>query len=153
MITSGLMSSNTELWGTPWWFFNRLDLEFNFTLDVCSIPELAKCDRFFTPEVDGLKQSWDNERCFMNPPYGRKIEHWVKKASQQRGGCVVGLLPARTDTQWFKKYVEPHASEIRFIEGRLRFENLTGGSNPAPFPSMVVIWGTPRTPRYGLMRV
>lgn len=83
----------------------------------------------------------------MNPPYGRVIEKWVKKAALSKA-VVVGLLPARTDTKWYQKWVQPYASEVRFISGRVRF----GGSpQGAPFPSIIVIWGTPRTPRYGVI--
>jgi site-specific DNA-methyltransferase (adenine-specific) len=74
----------------------------------------------------------------MNPPYGRVIGKWVEKAynSAQDGATVVALLPARTDTKWFHDYIYGKA-EIRFIRGRLRFG---GCKNPAPFPSMLVIW-------------
>lgn len=85
-ITTGLMSSNSVEWATPWDLFNHLDSEFHFTLDVCASEGLQKCDRYFTPEIDGLSQSWDNEVCWMNPPYGSEIKHWVEKASKQRGG-------------------------------------------------------------------
>lgn len=85
-ITTGLMSSNTVEWATPWDLFNHLDSEFHFTLDVCASEGLQKCDRYFTPDIDGLSQSWDNEICWMNPPYGSEIKYWVEKASKQRGG-------------------------------------------------------------------
>lgn len=76
---------------------------------------------------------------FCNPPYGRVIGDWVKKAyeeAQKPETIVVMLIPARTDTRWFHEYIYGKA-EVRFIRGRLRF----GGSNQnAPFPSMVVIF-------------
>jgi site-specific DNA-methyltransferase (adenine-specific) len=50
---------------------------------------------------------------------------------------AVYLIPARTDTRWFHQIVLPHAKEIRFIRGRLKFG---GATNGAPFPSMVVIF-------------
>jgi site-specific DNA-methyltransferase (adenine-specific) len=77
----------------------------------------------------------------MNPPYGREITQWVKKAweESQKGATVVCLLPARTDTRWFHSYVLGKA-EIRFIKGRLKFE---GAKNSAPFPSMIVIYRPP----------
>lgn len=87
------------------------------------------------------------EVCYMNPPYGKEIIKWVKKAAESPA-VTVALLPARTDTRWFKMYVEPYASEIRFIQGRLRFSN---SDSCAPFPSMIAIYNTPRTPRYGVM--
>ena len=74
----------------------------------------------------------------MNPPYGREIGRWVKKASEARGGVVVCLLPARTDTKYFHEYIynNPKA-EIRFIKGRLKFGD---SKNSAPFPSAIVIF-------------
>lgn len=71
----------------------------------------------------------------MNPPYGREIGKWVKKASESNT-TVVCLLPARTDTRWFHDYIFGKA-EIRFVRGRLKFGN---SKNSAPFPSMVVVF-------------
>lgn len=148
-MNSGLMGSETVEWETPDDLFNVLDREFNFNLDVCASSGMQKCARYFTPETDGLKQDWSGQRCWMNPPYGAEIKKWVKKASQiDGGGVVVGLLPNRTDTIWYKSWVEPFASEIRLISGRVKFK---GGRSAAPFPSLIAIWGTPRTPRYGVI--
>jgi phage N-6-adenine-methyltransferase len=136
MMTSALVTSNTDVWSTPQPFFNALNDEFGFTLDVCAIPENAKCDRFITPSEDALKQRWHGV-CWMNPPYGRTIHRWIKKAFEEsrRGSTVVCLLPARTDTRWWHDYVMQ--GEVRFIRGRLKF----GGSKEnAPFPSAVVIF-------------
>jgi phage N-6-adenine-methyltransferase len=129
-------SSATNEWATPQDFFDQLNAEFQFTLDPCATEENAKCAKFYTEKDDGLVQSWDNERVFCNPPYGRAIGHWVKKASEARGGMVVLLIPARTDTRYFHDYIYGKA-EIRFIKGRLKFG---AGSAPAPFPSMVVVF-------------
>ena len=86
MINKGLFTSNTDLWSTPQDFFNKLNEEFNFTLDPCATKENAKCKKFFTQEDDGLTKSWDNEIVFCNPPYGTVIKDWIKKASEARGG-------------------------------------------------------------------
>lgn len=129
-------SSKTNEWATPQAFFDQLDQEFNFTLDVAATPENAKCDRYFTQSDDGLSQSWDNETIWCNPPYGRQLGSWVKKASEARGGVVVMLIPARTDTKYFHEYIYNKA-QIRFIKGRLKFGD---SKNSAPFPSMVVIF-------------
>lgn len=75
----------------------------------------------------------------MNPPYGRQIGNWVKKAKEaarQEKATVVCLLPARTDTAWWHDYAMK-ANEIRLIRGRLRFGD---GKGSAPFPSAVVIF-------------
>lgn len=79
---------------------------------------------------------------FCNPPYGREIGKWVQKAFEEaRGGYpIVLLIPARTDTAYFHDYIYGKA-EIRFVRGRLRFTDDEGNAaDPAPFPSMVVIY-------------
>jgi predicted transcriptional regulator len=95
-----LYSSNSDLWETPQYLFDELNREFHFDLDVCATKENTKCDKYFTPETDGLNQAWQGN-CFMNPPYGREIYKWIKKAydSSLHGTVVVCLLPARTDTK------------------------------------------------------
>lgn len=134
MNTEVMFSSKTDKWETPQWFFDQLNEEFHFETDVCATPENAKCKRYFTPEMDGLKQEWTGV-CWCNPPYGRQIGKWVKKASES-DATVVMLIHARTDTAWFHDYIYGKA-EIRFVRGRLKF----GGSKiNAPFPSMVVVF-------------
>ena len=135
-MNRGLFTSNTPEWATPQAFFDKLNLEFNFTLDPCATKENAKCKKFYTKEDNGLVQSWDNENVFCNLPYGRVLKDWVKKASEVRGGVVVMLIPARTDTKYFHEYIYGK-SEIRFIKGRLKFGD---SKNSAPFPSMIVIF-------------
>lgn len=133
-MNSVLFSSKKEDWGTPQELFDYLNDEFHFTLDVCANSENAKCRRFYSKEDDGLRQEW-NGVCWCNPPYGRNVGKWVEKA--YKSGCTtVMLLPARTDTQWFHKYIYNKA-EIRFLCGRLKFGD---SKNSAPFPSMIVIF-------------
>lgn len=142
-FNSGMKSSLTDLWATPEYLFKELDKEFHFTLDVCADETNHKCERYFSKEIDGLSQPWDGV-CWMNPPYGREIGKWVEKAkiSAWGGAVVVALLPARTDTRWWREHVM-EASELRFINGRVKF----GGSDTgAPFPSVIAIFGTPRVP-------
>lgn len=135
-----MFSSKTDLWETPQDFFEKLDQEFGFELDVCALPENAKCSRYFSPMDDGLEQDWTGV-CWCNPPYGREIEKWVKKAyiSAIEGATVVMLLPARTDTRWFHDWIYGK-TEIRFIRGRLKFG---GAEYNAPFPNMVVVFRPP----------
>lgn len=136
-ISEALYSSQTDMWETPQDLFDDLDREFHFDLDVCAIPENAKCKKFYTPEQDGLSQPWDGT-CWCNPPYGRDIGKWVRRAlfASVGGATVVMLLPARTDTKWFHDYIYKRA-EIRFVKGRLKFGN---SKNSAPFPSMIVVF-------------
>lgn len=129
-------SSKTPEWSTPQDFFDKLNKEFKFTLDPCATKENAKCAKYYNEEQDGLSKNWDNERVFCNPPYGREIGKWVKKASEAKGGVVVMLIPSRTDTRWFHDFIL-QKTEIRFLRGRLKFG---GCENSAPFPSMVVVF-------------
>ncbi|MCR8994500.1 phage N-6-adenine-methyltransferase [Brevibacillus laterosporus] len=135
-INEGMFTSSTDLWETPQDFFNQLNQEFGFQLDVCALPENAKCERYFSPDEDGLQQEWTGI-CWMNPPYGRQIGKWIKKAyeSSLNGATVVCLIPARTDASWWHNYCMK--GEIRLVKGRLKF----GGSKwNAPFPNALVIF-------------
>ena len=142
-----LFSTGKDDWETPSDLFAELHKEFNFTLDAAASDINHKLPRYYTKETDGLAQSWAHERVFCNPPYSRKTktnpgqEAWIEKAYKeaQKGALVVMLIPARTDTKAFHRYILNHA-EIRFIEGRLRFEENGQTRDAAPFPSMVAIF-------------
>ncbi|WP_156276197.1 phage N-6-adenine-methyltransferase [Neomoorella glycerini] len=137
-MNRGLFSSASDEWETPQWLFDQLNKEFRFVLDVCATPENAKCPYYYTKEQDALNCSWVwAKNCWMNPPYGRQIGQWVRKAYEEAkaGATVVCLLPARTDTAWWHDYCMK--GEIRFIRGRLKFGR---SKNSAPFPSAIVIF-------------
>ncbi len=138
---NGRYNGNGRHWGTPPEIFDQLHEEFRFTLDPCATPESAKLPRFYTEEDDGLSKDWIGERVFMNPPYGREIYPWTRKARLEsfRGALVVGLLPASTDLAWWHDDVIGH-SDVRYIRGRVRF--ITDGPYRASgfFPSVIVIW-------------
>jgi site-specific DNA-methyltransferase (adenine-specific) len=173
MVDKALFTSDTDEWSTPQELFDELDKEFGFKVDVCATHENSKCEVFFSKSTDGLKAQWhDWLICWMNPPYGNPeepckpnckkkkcvkrgyhiteyipgVKDWVKKAYMEscEGATVVCLLPARTDTKWFHRFIwdkysqkpQPHA-EVRFLEGRLHFG---GAENPAPFPSIIVVF-------------
>jgi phage N-6-adenine-methyltransferase len=142
-MNQSLLSSKNMNWCTPQGFFDKLDEEFHFVLDAAATKETAKCKEYYTPSEDGLKQSWDiGGAVFCNPPYGRKLGSWVKKAYEESktGIKIVLLIPARTDTSYFHEYIYGKA-EIRFLRGRLRFtDEKKTAFDPAPFPSMVVIY-------------
>lgn len=170
--TRELLFSSTETrWSTPQPLFNILDNTYHFTLDPCAEDWNAKCPTYFTVEDNGLEQSWAGHTVFMNPPYNRPenackpnctkkicqkrgfhlterlpgINDWIEKAYTEHkkyGITVVSLLPARTDTQWFHKYIY-NQFEVYFLKGRVRFVLPEGVKYPAPFPSMIVRmqWG------------
>lgn len=138
MNTDLMFSSETDQWATPQDFFDKVNKVFKFTLDVCADSSNRKCKSYFDKSVgfDGLKMDWTGV-CWMNPPYGREIGAWVKKAyeSAKGGATVVCLLPARTDTKWWHDYCAK--GEVMLIKGRLKFGN---ADNSAPFPSALVVF-------------
>lgn len=138
---NGRYNGNGREWRTPPEIFLPLNAEFNFTLDPCATPENALCKQFYTEEQDGLAYTWYGERVYMNPPYGREIYDWTRKARLEatQGALVVGLLPASTDLEWWHRDVIGHA-EVRYIRGRVRF--ITDGPYRASgfFASVIVIW-------------
>jgi site-specific DNA-methyltransferase (adenine-specific) len=162
-----MFSSRYESWDTPQDFFDKQNKVYGFTCDVCATDESAKCKEYYTIETDGLSQPWHGV-CWMNPPYGREIGKWVKKAydeTRKTGTLVVGLLPARTDTKYFHNWIyKKEGVETDFLKGRLIFGSdkywqwlweqemingkknslygKVGKKNSAPFPSMLNIFGT-----------
>lgn len=138
-------TSKSQTWNTPPVLFNQLNDLWKFTLDVACLPDSALCEKFFTPDDNGLEQNWGNEICWMNPPYN-DIKTWTKKAvdAYNKGATVVTLIPARTDTQACQNNLFPHASITCFIKGRLKFDNPSNDGthqtlSSAPFPSMLVV--------------
>jgi hypothetical protein len=127
-VNRSLFSSASDRWATPGEVFAELDREFAFDFDPCPLDG----------QGDGLAPlfcDWKGKRVFCNPPYGRGMGEWLKRGRE--ADVAVFLIPARTDTRWFHNIVLPHASEIRFLKGRLKFG---GSKNSAPFPSMVVVF-------------
>ena len=137
--TRMVMSSSKDMtWATPWEWFNYLNLEFHFTLDPCCTAETAKCSKYYTRQEDGLLRSWENERVFMNPPYGKSLIRWMEKAYHEcraNHATVVCFVPARVDTEWWHRYAS--LGEVRFPKGRVKF---LGAESSAPFPIAIVIF-------------
>lgn len=128
-MNEGYMNkAKTVEWETPQDFFEQLNHEFNFTVDVASTHENAKCEKHYTLEDDGLSKSWAGEVVWCNPPYGAEMPKWIEKAYSERNNakCIVMLIPSRTDTRAFHNWIYGIA-EIRFVKGRLKF----GGQNKA----------------------
>ena len=164
MINKGMYTSDDRDWETPQWLFNDLNNIFNFDIDVCADENNTKCSEFYgdvpigydydhkpvgTVYKNGLMQDWAGKICWMNPPYGREVSKWVTKAKSETNGIpntvVVGLLPARLDTKWFHDNCLD-STLIGFIKGRLKFSTYNKRPAPAPFPSMVVVWGLGNIP-------
>ena len=107
-MKKAIFMSNNNKWGTPIEFFNKLNKEFNFTLDPCCEKHTAKCVKYYTEKENGLMQSWENEIVFCNPPYGKDLPIWIEKCcieASKPNTKVVMLIPARTDTIYFHKFL------------------------------------------------
>lgn len=146
-------SSKSNEWDTPQDFYETLNSHYSFTLDPCATDQSAKCSKYYTENDDGLSKSWAGETVFMNPPYGRQIGKWIKKAYDEantnNGTTVVCLIPSRTDTKYWHDYCMK-AHELYFVKGRLKFGNESeSAGSPAPFPSAVVVFKSGFTPLYG----
>jgi len=105
-------------WKTPECLYKILDSEFKFDFDPCPYMHNMKWD--------GLQETWGN-RNFINPPYSRFLkEAFVKKAvtESQKGKICVMLLPVSTSSKLFHEWIQPYASEIRFLKGRVRFTGI-----------------------------
>lgn len=138
-MTKGLTSTGNIVAETPKYLFDKISSIFNFSLDVCALPENAKCENYYTPKDDGLSKPWRGG-VWCNPPYGREISSWVKKAYEESqkeyNSFVLMLLPARTDTKWWWDWVQGKAT-LFFIKGRVKFGDHNVG---APFPSVLALY-------------
>lgn len=141
-----LLSSEKMDYVTPGWLYRILDNMLHFTLDpATSGYNPMGTEKFYTEKDDGLLKSWMGERVWLNPPYGRSISDWVKKAylETSSGGCplVMMLIPSRTDTSYFHSYIYPILQRdwrrVIFLPGRLKFSN---HRNSAPFPSLLCLF-------------
>ena len=139
-----LKSDRTD-WETPRELFDRLDSFWHFDLDAAASDTNHLCADYYTKETDGLAHSWAGRRVWCNPPYGKQIADWARKAYEEtRDGqtLVVMLVPARTDTRWYHDYIQGHAAEVKFIRGRLKY-TLGGGRSkqrPVSFDAREMGW-------------
>ena len=127
-------------WATDKELYERLNKEFNFTLDVCASEWNKKNDIYFSEKDNGLIQDWHKHICFMNPPYGKELGKWVEKAynESRKGAVVVCLIPASTDLDWWHEFVLK--GEIRYLRGRPRFYTKEGKWQNTFSPSVIVIF-------------
>ena len=136
--------SLSDEWYTPQYVFDDLGVEFD--MDVCS-PGLPKActpakHHVTLPNEDGLQIDWKGF-VWCNPPYGKDVVKWCKKAlaESKRGATTVLLMPCKTNTNWWHDFVIPYA-EIRFLRGRVAFVYPNGEqtTQALPWPLAFVIY-------------
>lgn len=142
ILQQGMSSSLRVDWATPIRIFEVLNAEFSFTLDACADESNHKCRIYFSLSQNSLEMPWSGRAgsVWLNPPYGRQIGRWIEKAwlESELGATVVLLIPARTDTSWWHDYCM--RGEVRFLRGRLNFDDKQRGHSRCPFPSAIVIF-------------
>lgn len=134
------MTSNR--WKTPPEIFDPLHREFNFDLDAAADAETAQLDHYLTDALDLVE--WPGQRIWLNPPYGRLLEPFVRKAAGQSefGKLIVALIPFRCRAAWWHECVLGKAVEVRCVRKRIRFIHAeTGRANgTTTCDSCVVVW-------------
>jgi phage N-6-adenine-methyltransferase len=136
------MSSVDQGWETPEEVLELVRQMGPIGLDPCTTDENPTgAEDYYTDYDDGLSQSWMGfGLVYANPPYSRSLKPWTAKMAVEasRGVEIVGLVPARTDTQWFQRNLLT-CKAVCFWGGRLTFK---GAPAPAPFPSCLPYWGS-----------
>ena len=136
--------SNDQYWETPDHIFELGCDNFDFSpeIDVCANAQNTKCDLFLSESQNALDQEWQRD-FWMNPPYGRQVKDWIRKAYLSHVKYNVSglaLLFAKTDTAAFHDYIFKKA-EICFLRGRIHFfKDGKESIQPAPYPSCFVFW-------------
>jgi len=129
----------------------------SIALDPCTEPDNpCGAERFYTPPQDGAELPWDAGRIYVNPPYGKARERWVRRCvdAAAAGSSVVLLIPAHTDTRIFHLALDS-ADVVLFIRGRVKFGIVrqNGRQEAASHPSALIGWNVDLTPASSLGRL
>jgi phage N-6-adenine-methyltransferase len=137
-------SEERDSWTTPRSLIIRLEREFGkFELDACASLKNKVCERFFDKEQDGLQQDWQRSFVWLNPPYSQK-NSFIEKAHEeaQKGAKIVMLMPAFTETAWFRE-MKAKSNWLLFLNGRLVF-NEHDQKDSAKFSSVIAFFNIER---------
>lgn len=156
-MTAGRTVNSLSLeWSTPAKYVSAVKAVFGgeIDLDPCAncYSIVGAVEEYRLPSKDGLRESWDYPRIYVNPPYGAdrergtKIKHWLYRcatAHQSHGSEVMALVPVATNTGHWKNYVWGRATGVAFLyDTRLRF--LVNGRDEgkgAPMACAMIYWG------------
>ncbi len=140
--------SDKERWCTPPEIFNPLMAEFDFDLDAAADKETHRVPRYLSSDClrNGAldDDAWPGDRVWINPPYGNKLEPFVRRAAREaeRGKTVVALIPFRCRAAWWHDCIIGKAEEVRCIRKRVKFLRPSGvvGDYTMTCDSCLVIW-------------
>ena len=112
------MNNQQERWQTPPEIFNKLNAEFKFDLDAAADYETKRLPRFL---YDALNCEWDGKRIWLNPPYGKMLDPFIRKAALEasKGKTIVALIPFRCRAGWWHECIIDKAIEVRCIRKRV----------------------------------
>jgi site-specific DNA-methyltransferase (adenine-specific) len=131
-----------ERWQTPPEIFDPLMREFNFDLDAAADAQTTRLPQYLNDAL--ALDDWPGDRIWLNPPYGRKLEPFVRRAAAEaaKGKLVVALIPFRCCAAWWHEAVIGRATEVRCVRKRIKFIRLDGSrpSLTGSCDSCVVVW-------------
>lgn len=137
-----MTASDQERWQTPPELFEPLHSEFAFDLDAAADVVTARLPRFLTDALTSAP--WAGDRIWLNPPYGHKLEPFVRRAADEAdlGKLVVALIPFRCRGAWWHEAVLGRAREVRCIRRRVSFVKPDGtrGKFTGSCDSCLVVW-------------
>ncbi len=132
----------TERWQTPPEIFEPLMAEFQFDLDAAADAQMHRVPNYLTDALE--REDWPGSRIWCNPPYGRKLEPFVRRCADEadKGKTVVALIPFRCRAAWWHEAVIGRAYEVRCVRKRIKFlrEDGTRGKFTGSCDSCIVVW-------------
>lgn len=156
MTAGRTINSQNQNWGTPKIYVDAVRSVFHgaIDLDPCSneFSVVGATVEYRLPEKDGLRESWNFPRIYVNPPYGfdrerhTKIRDWLARcasANRLHHSEVIALVPVATNTKHWKQHVWGAATGVAFLyDTRLKFlvDGKSGGKG-APMSCAMVYWG------------
>jgi hypothetical protein len=157
MSAGRTINTLSQSWGTPQKYVLAVKRMFGggIDLDPCSneFSIVGARAEYKLPEHDGLKESWNFQTIFVNPPYGidkergTTIKNWLcacSDAHSKYNSEVLALVPIAANTAHWKRFVFTKAIAICFLyDTRLKFlENGQDTGKGAPMACAMIYWGT-----------
>lgn len=92
--------------------------------------EGVRAAKFYTQQDDALKQTWEANNVWMNPPYSRGLcakacDKFIEEFEAKHFKTGIVLVNNMTDTQWFRRMAEK-ARFVVNLTGRIGFINAAG---------------------------
>ena len=156
MTAGRKINTSSQNWCTPKKYVDAVKDFFggSIDLDPCSNPDsiVMANKEYRLPQHDGLNESWNFKKIFVNPPYGidkqrgTSIKDWIERCCESNlkfESEVLALIPVATNTGHWKRFIFGNANSICFLDDtRLKFIiNGNGEGKGAPMACAMVYWG------------